>query len=191
MTAKNILITRRIPEIGIKKLLEKGYVVDIGGSSDPISQKDLIKLLKKKPYDGVISLLTDKIDGVVFNSAPSVKIFANYAVGFDNFDVNEAKQRGVMLTNIPGVYNGRGRNKTCDLVNMTIGVVILKTMPEPDQRLRTQESADALLDLFLCHLRVSVCIQKRLFGCKNNTRTVSVDGATFQDEPGIFLRVYV
>ncbi len=102
MTAKNILITRRIPEIGIKKLLEKGYVVDIGGSSDPISQKDLIKLLKKKPYDGVISLLTDKIDGVVFNSAPSVKIFANYAVGFDNFDVNEAKQRGVMLTNTPG-----------------------------------------------------------------------------------------
>lgn len=99
---KNILITRRIPDVAIKRLKEKGFAVDVGNKEDPLTQKELIKLLKAKKYDGVISLLTDKIDSAIFDAAPSVKIFANYAVGFDNFDIPEAKKRGIALTNTPG-----------------------------------------------------------------------------------------
>jgi len=61
----------------------------------------LIAALKAKPYDGVLCLLTDKIDGEVMDAVPTAKIFANYAVGFDNLNIPDARQRGVMLTNTP------------------------------------------------------------------------------------------
>lgn len=100
-----IYITRRIPEIGIKMLQDKGYEVDISPKDRVLSKKELIKSLTKKSYDAVLCLLTDKIDGDVFNAAPNVKIFANYAVGFDNINLEEAKKRGVMASNTPGVLS--------------------------------------------------------------------------------------
>ncbi|MFA6463381.1 MAG: D-glycerate dehydrogenase [Candidatus Paceibacterota bacterium] len=102
---KNIFITRKIPEIGIKMLVEKGYNVDIYPKENPPTQKEIIKYLKKKPYDAVISLLTDKIDSKIFDIAKSVKIYANYAVGFDNIDTEEAKKRGIIATNTPGSFS--------------------------------------------------------------------------------------
>lgn len=99
---KKIYITRRIPEIGIKMLQEKGFELDINPKDRPLTQKELIKALTKKPYDGVLSLLTDTIDAKVFDAAPTTKIFANYAVGFNNIDVTEAKKRGITITNTPG-----------------------------------------------------------------------------------------
>lgn len=99
---KKIYITRRIPEAGLKLLRDKGIEFDMGKSKTPPSQKELIKMLKKKPYDGVISFLTDHIDKNVFDACPSAKIFANYSVGFNNVDLEEAKKRGVAITNTPG-----------------------------------------------------------------------------------------
>jgi glyoxylate reductase len=49
----------------------------------------------------VITLLTDKIDKSVFEVAPSVKIFSNFASGYDNIDIDEAKAHGVAVTNAP------------------------------------------------------------------------------------------
>ena len=86
-------------------LIDKGYNVDIYPKEDPPTQKEIIKYLKKKPYDAVLSLLTDKIDANIFDIAPTVKIYANYAVGFDNIDVSEAKKRGILVTNTPGAFS--------------------------------------------------------------------------------------
>ena len=97
-----IFITRKIPEIGIQILKDKGFEVDISPKDRPLSKKEIIKFLNKKPYDGVISLLTDTIDKEVFDKVSSVKIFANYAVGFNNIDTEEAKKRNVTVTNTPG-----------------------------------------------------------------------------------------
>ncbi len=83
-------------------LEEKGYSLDIYPKNLPLTQKDLIKLLKRKPYDAVLSLLTDHIDSKVFDNVPSVKLYANYATGFDNIDIDEAKKRGITVTNSPG-----------------------------------------------------------------------------------------
>ena len=52
-----------------------------------LSKSDLIKILKNNSYHAVLCLLTDKVDGDVFDAAPNAKIFANYAVGFDNIDL--------------------------------------------------------------------------------------------------------
>ena len=59
--------------------------------------------MKTKEYDAVLSLLTDKIDGDIYDAAPTAKIFANYAVGFGNIDTEEAMKRGITITNTPGV----------------------------------------------------------------------------------------
>lgn len=82
-------------------LRDKGYEVDVNPHDRPLSKAELISTLKAKPYDAVLSLLNDTIDGEVFDATPSVKIFANYTIGFDNFDVAEGKKRGVILTNSP------------------------------------------------------------------------------------------
>lgn len=100
--SKRIYITRRIPEIGLNLLREKGIEVDMGTDKLPPSNKFLIKTLKKKPYDGVISFLTDSIDKEVFDACPTAKVFANFSVGFNNVDLEEAKKRGIEVSNTPG-----------------------------------------------------------------------------------------
>ena len=98
-----IYITRPIPEIGLKMLRDKGYEVDVRDSSSIPTLKELKKALSKKQYDGVASLLTDPINAELFDSSPSVKIYANFATGFDNIDLNGAKERGITITNAPAV----------------------------------------------------------------------------------------
>ncbi len=104
--SKKILITREIPQVGIDMLKTKGFDITVcpGGAGDPpLSKNELITLLKNDKYDAVISLLTDIIDVSIMEIAPTVKIYANYAVGFNNIDLAEAKKRGIAVTNTPGV----------------------------------------------------------------------------------------
>lgn len=100
---KKIYVTRKIPDIGISMLKDKGYEVDINPHNRPLTKLELIEAVSQKPYDAVLSLLTDQIDAEVFDAVPSAKIFANYAVGFNNFNIADAKARGVTLTNTPGM----------------------------------------------------------------------------------------
>ena len=98
-----IYITRRIPDAGIKLLEGKGFEIDINPEDKVLSKEELVSALKQKPYDAVLCLLTDKIDAEIFDAVPTAKIFANYAVGYNNIDVEAAKERGVAITNTPGV----------------------------------------------------------------------------------------
>ncbi|HSE35243.1 MAG TPA: D-glycerate dehydrogenase [Candidatus Paceibacterota bacterium] len=100
--SKKIYVTRRIPEIGIAMLKEKGYALMVSEKDGVLTRDELLAALKGDAYDGVLSLLTDTIDAGVFDAVPSAKIFANYAVGFNNIDVAEAKKRGLTITNTPG-----------------------------------------------------------------------------------------
>ena len=96
-----VFITREIPEIGINLLKEKGYEVEIG-PEEKISREELIE--KVKGVDAILSVLTEKIDEEVMESAgEQLKIVANYAVGYNNIDVEEAKKKNIMVTNTPGV----------------------------------------------------------------------------------------
>lgn len=97
----NILITRKIPGNPEKILTEAGHNVYTNEHDRPYTHEELLTQLSKNKYDAVLSLLTDKIDGEIFDATPSTKIFANYAVGFDNIDVEEAKKHGIVVTNTP------------------------------------------------------------------------------------------
>lgn len=97
----NILVTHEIPDRGVNLLKERGYDVKVVNTSD---RQQLLVALGQDRYDGVLSDLSDKIDAEAMDAAgKQCKIFANYAVGFDNFDLAAAAERGVILTNTPGV----------------------------------------------------------------------------------------
>jgi len=96
-----IFITRQIPDKGIKILKDKGWDVAVGPEGK-ISQEELLKGVKG--VEAILSVLTEKIDGEVMEAAgKQLKIIANYAVGYNNIDIEEAKKRGIMVTNTPGV----------------------------------------------------------------------------------------
>ena len=82
-------------------LKNQGYEVTVSQKDGVLTREELLAALRAVPYDAVLPLLTDKIDGEIFDAVPTAKIFANYAVGFDNIDLAEAKKRGVFITNTP------------------------------------------------------------------------------------------
>jgi len=100
MARPKVYVTRMLPDAGIE-LLRKHCEVDINPDDRPLAREEL--LARVHDYDGVLSLLTDRIDAEMFDAAPDIKGFANYAVGFDNIDVPEATRRGVPVSNTPGV----------------------------------------------------------------------------------------
>ena len=100
---RKIYITRKIPEIAMTMLKEKGFAVDVYKKELAPSHAFLVSQIKKVKYDGMISLLTDHIDEKVMTASPHLKIVANYAAGYNNIDVDKAKKMGICVTNTPGV----------------------------------------------------------------------------------------
>jgi len=97
-----IFVTRQILESGINLLKGKDYEVEISDFDGVLPREQLLG--KIKGADAVLALLTDKINAEFFDAAgPQLKIVANYAVGYDNIDVPEAKKRGIIVTNTPDV----------------------------------------------------------------------------------------
>ena len=95
-----IFITRDIPSVGIELLKKKGFEVSVYKKDKPISKNELLKSVKN--CDGLISLLTDKIDKEVIDSMKNCKVIANYAVGFNNIDVDYAKSKGISSNKYSG-----------------------------------------------------------------------------------------
>lgn len=97
-------------------LTAKGYEIDVNPEDKVLSHDELISALKAKEYDAVLSLLTDTIGSGVFDAVPTAKIFANYAVGFNNIDIVEAEKRGVVVTNTPGALTNSVAEHTVALL---------------------------------------------------------------------------
>lgn len=95
-----VFITRKFPGEIEKSLKEKGFDVSTSEYNRPITQEELIE--KAKGVEALVTLLTDKIDGEVMDAiGPQLKIISNYAVGFDNININDATERGIVVTNTP------------------------------------------------------------------------------------------
>jgi glyoxylate reductase len=109
-----IFITRQIPSIGINLLKEKGFKVSVYRKDKPIPKKEFIKAAKD--CDAVISLLTEKIDKEVIDKMKYCKVIANYAVGYNNIDVDYAKSKGIVVTNTPDVLTDSTADLTMSLV---------------------------------------------------------------------------
>lgn len=101
MAAKpKVFVTRIIPESGLNLIKEN---CDAEIWSEPLPPPyDLIRQ-KVASCDGLVSLLTDKIDPALMDAGPKLKVISNYAVGFNNIDIPAATQRGIAVGNTPGV----------------------------------------------------------------------------------------
>jgi lactate dehydrogenase-like 2-hydroxyacid dehydrogenase len=103
MPKSNVYVTRMIPQETIDTL-RQFHDVEVNPHDRALSREELLQQVRGR--DAVITLLTDTIDGEVLDAAgPQCKIFANYAVGFNNFDLKAATERGVIMTNTPGVLD--------------------------------------------------------------------------------------
>lgn len=95
-----VFVTRRIPALGLDQILAACDAEVWPGDLPPPYQTLRDKVA---PCDGLVSLLTDRIDPALLDAAPRLKVVSNYAVGFNNVDVPACTSRGVCVGNTPGV----------------------------------------------------------------------------------------
>jgi len=100
MSKPRVFVTRRIPDAGLKMVLENTDAEVWDGELPPPHE-----VLKEKVRDceGLLALLTDTIDAEIMDAAPKLKVISNYAVGYNNIDVAAATARGIKVGNTPGV----------------------------------------------------------------------------------------
>jgi glyoxylate reductase len=98
--AKSILISNILPAEALGTIPED-VTVDYHSSAVALSKADLIARLRGK--DGLVCHILSSIDDEVLAAAPTVKVVANVAVGYNNIDVAAARRRGVVVTNTPDV----------------------------------------------------------------------------------------
>lgn len=95
-----VAVTRLIPEAGMR-ILRDACEIRLWDHELPPPPDELDRLLEG--VDGVLSLVTDRIDGDALDRHPDLKVISNFAVGYDNVDVNAATARGIPVCNTPGV----------------------------------------------------------------------------------------
>lgn len=95
-----VLVTRQIPESGLE-MLAKHFDLKVRRESTAIPREELMNEIKD--CYGVLTILSDKVDGELMDLAPNLKIVSNFAVGYDNIKVDEATKRGIKVGNTPDV----------------------------------------------------------------------------------------
>lgn len=123
-----IYVTRQIPDVGINLLRAAGHEVDISAKDGVLTPEELKDALYQKPYEGILSLLTDKMDASVLEAAPNMKIVANYAVGYNNINLDDMKAKEVIVTNTPGVLTDTVAEYTFAMI-----MAVAKRIPEADK----------------------------------------------------------
>ena len=131
MALPRVYVTRRIQDAGLS-LLPGRAGFRVWEKDVPVDRETLLK--KTSSVDGLLCTLADKIDGELFSRCPGLKVVSNYAVGFDNIDVNEATRRGVLVTNTPDVLT----NATADLA-FTLLLSSARRVVEASEFLRSGE----------------------------------------------------
>ncbi len=97
-----ILVTNDFPKVGIDLLSEK-FEVKYNSSGIQMTKQEMLDEFPK--YDAIVSSLVDNIDEEILNSCSNVKVISNYAVGYNNIDINSAKKNGIIITNTPDILS--------------------------------------------------------------------------------------
>ncbi len=101
MAQPKVFVTRMIPEEGLT-LLRAACQVDLWEGDMPPSRDVLLR--RVRGVDGILSLLTERIDAEIMETAGSkLRVISNYAVGYDNIDIPAATARGIPVGHTPGI----------------------------------------------------------------------------------------
>jgi glyoxylate reductase len=124
-----VYVTRKLFPEAIEILEKVAQVEMFEGEEDPVP-RDLL-LEKVRDVEGLVSMLTDQINAELMDKAKSLKIVSNYAVGYNNIDVEEATRRLIMVTNTPDVLT----DTTADCAFMLL-MAISRRLAEVDKYVR-------------------------------------------------------
>lgn len=117
MTAQKIkvVVTRRLPSV-VELRLKELFDTTLNETDEPMSQGALSDAVANA--DVLVSTVTDKIDGrVLAHSGENLRLIAQFGAGVDNIDLQSATQRGITVTNTPGVL-------TDDTADMTMALLL-------------------------------------------------------------------
>jgi glyoxylate reductase len=122
-------VARRIPDEGLAAVRD-ACEMDLWEDELPPPRDELLR--RVAGVDGVLTLLTDKVDDEFLDAAgPQLKVVSNYAVGFDNIDVAACARRGIPVGNTPGVLT----DTTADLA-FALLMAAARRLPEGDRYVR-------------------------------------------------------
>lgn len=125
---QEVFISGKIPRLAYD-LLTQEFDVTMHDDLRLLSKQEIIDGLAGK--DALICLLSDSIDKEIIESNKNLKVIANYGAGFNNIDIAAAGQRGIQVTNTPGVST----DATADLV-MGLVIAIARRLVEGDKETR-------------------------------------------------------
>jgi len=137
---RKILATHGLFEAA-RKILEGEFDVEYMKGAMRPTREELVARIGEK--DGLVCLLTEKIDDEVLRAAPKLRIVANVAVGYDNVDVSACTKRGIVVTNTPGVLD----ETTADFA-WTLMMAVARRLGEAERFARSGEWKNWDLDQF-------------------------------------------
>lgn len=123
-----VVLTADFPRVA-RDILANDFEVVEHPTEQARSEEDLITILAEA--DGAITLLSDPLTRRVLSSNPSLAIVANFAVGYNNVDVDAARELGIVVTNTPGVLT----EATADLT-MALMLAVMRRIVEGDAEVR-------------------------------------------------------
>ncbi|WP_179107326.1 2-hydroxyacid dehydrogenase [Sediminibacillus massiliensis] len=112
-----IYITRKIPDEIVNKLEQECQVRMWEESEAPVPREVLEK--EVADIDGLYCLLTESVDKDLLDKATSLKVVSNMAVGYNNIDIDAAAEKGITVTNTPGVLTETTADLTFALLMAT------------------------------------------------------------------------
>ena len=119
----SVVVTRRLPQ-PVEARLQELFDTQLSTDDAPMSRDALVAAMKTA--DVLVPTITDRIDaGMLGQAGDRLKLIANYGAGVDHIDVHTARQRGVLVSNTPGVL-------TDDTADMTMALIlaVLRRIPE-------------------------------------------------------------
>jgi glyoxylate reductase len=119
----SVVVTRRLPE-PVEKRLSELFDAELRADDTPMTRSELTAAMRRA--DVLVPTVTDMIDAAMIAQAGDrLRLIANYGVGVDHIDVATARQRGVLVSNTPGVL-------TDDTADMTMALVLAVTRRIPE-----------------------------------------------------------
>ncbi|MFD1913868.1 2-hydroxyacid dehydrogenase [Halodurantibacterium flavum] len=119
----NVVVTRRLPEV-VETRLKELFDVDLRDPDTPMTRDELAAAMRRA--DVLVPSIGDRIDAnLLAGAGEKLKLIANYGAGVDHIDVASARQRGVLVSNTPGVL-------TEDTADMTLALIlaVVRRLPE-------------------------------------------------------------
>ena len=123
-----VLVTARMPE-EVLALIRREHEVESYAADPPMDRQKFLESIADK--EGLLCTITDRIDTELLACAPVLKVIANFGVGFEHIDLAAATQRGIPVTNTPGVLT----DTTADLAFALI-LATARRVVEGDRRVR-------------------------------------------------------